>query len=240
MNSLADLSQSEEPLVEIDPSVKYLRNVEFIPTKSTWPVSRSTRVAKRTLDIVASVAALIVLSPVFLAITLLIRWKTPGNAIFAQQRCGRHGQPFTCYKFRTMVPNAHWMLEHDEKLRNTYLQSWKLVEDPRVTPLGHFLRKTSLDELPQFWNVLKGDMSLVGPRPVLEKEMHQCYGDQAHVVTSVRPGMTGLWQVSGRSSLPYEERVKLDVHYVRGLTFWADIAIILRTIPALLGSEDAH
>jgi undecaprenyl-phosphate galactose phosphotransferase len=198
-----------------------------------------TRFCKRTLDVSLSALALVMLSPLFLVIALVIRWKTPGDIFFRQSRCGRDGKTFTCYKFRTMCPDAHDILFNDTRLRDSFLQNWKLADDPRVTPVGRILRKTSLDELPQLWNVLKGDMSIVGPRPVVLDELLGQYADCAQVVTSVRPGMTGLWQVSGRSSLSYEDRVNLDVHYVRRLSIWFDILIIFRTMPALFGSKDA-
>lgn len=227
-------------LVETPSTVRFMRSgLDQLPSHAA-PATLATRLAKRVFDVLAAGVALLVLSPVFLTVALVIKWKTPGDVIFRHERSGRNGQPFTCYKFRTMVPEARWILEKDEQFRKSYCQSWKLVEDPRVTSVGRVLRKTSLDELPQLWNVLKGDMSLVGPRPVPEKELLQQYADYARTVTMVRPGMTGLWQISGRSNLPYEERVKLDVHYVRRLSFWFDILIILRTIPALLGSKDAY
>lgn len=198
-----------------------------------------TRFWKRTLDISIAATALVMLAPLFLAIALVIKWKTPGHVFFGQQRCGQNGRLFTCYKFRTMMQDAQRLLETDEHLRKSFRTTWKLAEDPRVTPVGRLLRKSSLDELPQLWNVLKGDMSLVGPRPVLQTELREKYADSARVVTLVRPGMTGLWQISGRSSLPYETRIQLDVHYVSRVSIWFDLLIILRTVPALLGSKDA-
>lgn len=196
-------------------------------------------VAKRLIDILFSVLLLSAALPIFAVVALLVRLSSPGPIIFRQRRCGRNGQLFTCYKFRTMVTDAELVLTMDDALRASFAKQWKLVEDPRVTSVGRFLRKTSLDELPQLWNVLKGDMSIVGPRPVQERELHDCYAGQASVVTSVRPGLTGLWQVSGRSSLSYEQRVALDVRYVLRSSLRLDILIVLRTIPALLGSKDA-
>lgn len=195
--------------------------------------------AKRSFDILFSVLLLMAALPLLAALAVFVRLTSPGPVIFGQKRCGRNGQLFTCYKFRTMVTDAELVLAKDDVLRASFAQQWKLVEDPRITSAGRFLRKTSLDELPQLWNVLKGDMSLVGPRPVQELELIECYADQARVVTSVRPGLTGLWQVSGRSSLSYEQRVALDVRYVRRPSLWLDILIILQTIPALMGSKDA-
>jgi undecaprenyl-phosphate galactose phosphotransferase len=208
------------------------------------PRAQAARVAssfgKRSFDILVALVALIILAPVFAGIALAIKFRSPGSIFFSQARCGQGGRQFTCHKFRTMIPNAHWVLEQDNHLRASYLQHWKLVQDPRVTPIGRVLRKTSLDELPQLWNVLKGDMSIVGPRPVQPTELQQFYAHQCDVVTSVRPGMTGLWQVSGRSSLTYEQRVALDVLYVHRRGFWFDMLIILKTIPAVIWAKGAH
>lgn len=197
-------------------------------------------VSHRLRDIVVAAVGLVLLAPLFLAIAILIRATTRGPILFRQQRCGTGGELFACYKFRTMVPDAHWVLENDAALRESFARQWKLVDDPRVTPVGRFLRKSSLDELPQLWNVLKGDMSLVGPRPVQPNELRDQYGRHAAIVTLVRPGMTGLWQVSGRSTLPYEARVALDVQYVRHRSFWFDLLILIRTIPAILVSRGAQ
>lgn len=204
-----------------------------------WLRRQGYAIAKRSLDILFSVLLLTATLPLMAAVAIVVRLTSPGPVIFRQKRCGRNGKLFTCYKFRTMVTDAELVLAHNDVLRASFAQQWKLVEDPRITSAGRILRKTSLDELPQLWNVLKGDMSVVGPRPVQERELHECYTDQASVVTSVRPGLTGLWQVSGRSSLSYEQRVALDLRYVRRPSLWLDILIILQTIPALMGSKDA-
>lgn len=197
-------------------------------------------IAKRAFDIAFASVALLLLAPVFGIIALAIRVGSPGPVFFVQDRVGLSGQTFRCFKFRTMVPDAHWLLERDETLRDAFFQSWKLVRDPRVTSVGRILRKTSLDELPQLLNVLKGDMSIVGPRPVQPEELIARYGHRSPLVTSVRPGMTGLWQVSGRSSTTYDRRVALDVTYVRKRSLLFDVLIILKTIPALLFARGAH
>lgn len=202
--------------------------------------TRNYLMAKRIFDVGVASMLLLALAPVFALIALLVKLKSPGDILFSQYRCGEGGHPFVCYKFRTMVPHAMLVLEQDDTLRSSYAQHWKLVLDPRVTPIGRLLRKTSLDELPQLWNVLKGDMSIVGPRPVQIDELQLCYGLQADIVTSVRPGLTGLWQVSGRSSLTYYQRVELDVHYVRHRSLWLDMKILLKTIPALILTTGAH
>lgn len=194
--------------------------------------------AKRAFDLVVASLLLLVLSPMLLVVALLVQ-TTPGPVIFRQVRCGRGGRPFVCYKFRTMVSDAHERLQRDPHLRAAFAAGWKLHNDPRVTPVGRWLRKLSVDEVPQLVNVVRGEMSLVGPRPVQEPELAEVYGALAETVTSVKPGLTGLWQVSGRSRLTYDERLKLDVAYVRHRSFWYDVKLILKTVPAVLRREGA-
>jgi lipopolysaccharide/colanic/teichoic acid biosynthesis glycosyltransferase len=198
------------------------------------------QIAKRVFDIVVATVLILALAPLLIAVTMLVHFTSPGPVLFKQTRIGQSRRTFTCLKFRSMITNAEIVLLADDHMRTQFLQQWKLVNDPRVTPLGRVLRKTSLDELPQLWNVVRGDMSLVGPRPVLPTELQDCYGEHAAIVTSVRPGLTGLWQVSGRSSLSYQERVRLDVEYVRRRHFWFDALIVLRTLPAVFGSKHAR
>jgi lipopolysaccharide/colanic/teichoic acid biosynthesis glycosyltransferase len=214
----------------------------FLPADAVAPSPARlfARLGERLFDVLVASAAMILLAPLFAAVAILIKLKSPGSVFFSQVRCGQNGRPFQCYKFRTMVPNAHWVLEQDDELRASYANSWKLVRDPRVTPIGRILRKTSIDELPQLWNVLKGDMSIVGPRPVQPEELVKLYANHSHLVTSVRPGMTGLWQVSGRSSLTYAQRIALDVHYVQRRSFLFDVKILLLTIPAVILAKGAH
>lgn len=185
-----------------------------------------------------SLVLLIALSPLIagLAVAVLV---TSGRPVFyGGVRMGKDGRPFRMWKLRTMVPNAEALIEY-WKQKGTeegivYLQSYKLQRDPRITPLGRFLRKTSLDELPQLWNVLKGDMSIVGPRPIVEGELEEKYGEKRDVFLSVRPGITGLWQVSGRNQIDYPERANLELSYVLNLSALYDASILLRTVPVLL------
>ena len=160
-----------------------------------------------------------------------------GPGFYSQKRVGFGGREFSCWKLRSMVPNSQEVLrdilENDAALRTEWERDQKLTNDPRVTPLGRLLRKTSLDELPQFWNVLKGDMSIVGPRPVLPEELDRYGTNRAHYL-SVRPGITGAWQVSGRNDVLYEERVAIDVGYASGLTFFWDLKIVALTVLELL------
>ncbi|VAX34587.1 Undecaprenyl-phosphate glycophosphotransferase [hydrothermal vent metagenome] len=198
--------------------------------------------AKRLFDYTAgSILFLLLIIPI-LIISILIRITSKGPAIFMQQRIGRGGRPFMCYKFRTMYQDAEerlkGILETDSKARAEWEEYWKFRNDPRVTGLGNFLRKTSLDELPQIFNVLKGEMSLVGPRPYLPRE-RDFLKEFAEVILSVPPGITGLWQVSGRSNTSYKYRVSLDAWYVRNWNLWLDIVILIKTIRVVLKKEGA-
>lgn len=193
--------------------------------------------AKRTFDIIVAGAALLVLSPLLLAVAALIKLTMGGPAIFGHTRVGYAGQPFRCYKFRSMVQNADKALDlhltNNRELAREWESNQKLRNDPRVTPLGKLLRKSSLDELPQLVNIIRGDMSLIGPRPVTQDELSR-YGTRSRYYLSARPGVTGLWQVSGRNLVSYRRRIVLDTAYVRRWSFKLDLAIMLRTIPALL------
>lgn len=194
------------------------------------------KLAKRVLDLVISCAALLMLWPLMLAIAIAVKLESRGSAIYASLRVGKRGVPFVCYKFRTMVPGANRLrrkLRHLNQRRGPF---FKIANDPRVTPLGRFLRKYSLDELPQFWNVLKGDMSLVGPRPHPLEDVEQ-YGPGHEQRLEVMPGMTGLWQVTARENPSFETCMQLDVGYIRQWSLWLDFRILLRTIPAVLAGE---
>ena len=199
--------------------------------------SRFGRVVKRSGDIVFSLAVLGLGSPVLLLLAMLVRLSSPGPVFYVQRRVGRGYRPFGCIKFRTMRPDADAVLarvlQEDPALRAEFERDFKLKRDPRITPIGRFLRRSSLDELPQFLNVLRGEMSVVGPRPIVDKEVSR-YGPYMDEVAAVRPGLTGLWQVSGRNNLSYRKRVKLDLAYARGRSFSLDLAIILRTFGVLL------
>ncbi len=200
--------------------------------------------SKRIFDLSFSLLVLTLGSPIFLAIALAVFCCSPGKVIYSHKRIGRGGKPFRCYKFRSMYPNADQrlktLLAADPVLKKEWEEKYKLTNDPRVTPLGKFLRKTSLDELPQFWNVLKGDLSIVGPRPVVEEEISKYFGQKAEKILSVRPGLTGLWQVFGRSDTSYGTRIMLDEKYVDTHSFKLDCLLILKTIPAMLSNRGAY
>ena len=204
---------------------------------------RPTTTSKVAFDKVFAVFALAIFSPVFLVISGLILAFEGRQIFFGHTRIGQNGKPFQCWKFRTMVLDAEQRLEDalrkDPALRQEWNETRKMKNDPRINKLGRFLRKTSLDELPQFWNVLKGEMSVVGPRPVVANELPY-YGVHVRDYASVRPGLTGAWQVSGRSNTTYDERVALDVNYIRHGSMWDDMSIILRTFRAILGQSGAH
>jgi undecaprenyl-phosphate galactose phosphotransferase len=203
---------------------------------------RVSQVVKTMIDLAAAAILLILSSPVFLLVALM-NLGSGGPIFFAHRRIGIGGKPFYCLKFRTMVTNADLVLkealERDPALAAEWHASQKLRNDPRITRIGAFLRKTSLDELPQLVNVLLRQMSLVGPRPIVESEV-RFYGDDIAHYYNTRPGVTGLWQVSGRSNTSYTRRVQLDVWYVNNWTVWLDIAVLLKTFPAVLGRTGAH
>lgn len=200
-------------------------------------------VAKRAFDTLCALGGFLVLSPLFLLIAALIKLDSRGPAFFGHKRLGKGGRYFTCYKFRTMRPDAEEILKEllrrDPEARAQWEKDFKLKSDPRVTRIGAFLRKTSLDEIPQLWNVLKGDMSLVGPRPIVADEVER-YGDKARYLFKVPPGITGLWQVSGRNDIDYEERVLLDEYYAKNWSLWLDIEVIIRTFGAVLKKQGAY
>ena len=192
---------------------------------------------KNILDFLFSIFFLIASLPFFLIISLLIKLSSRGPIFFLQERIGKNNIPFKCIKFRTMHPEAKDILENllmkDEKLKLEFEQTHKIKNDPRITTFGKFLRKTSLDELPQFINVLRNEMSIVGPRPIVNKEKKK-YGKSLKKVLSVRPGITGLWQVSGRNNLTYKTRVKLDLNYIENYNLLMDLRILIRTIGVIL------
>ncbi len=213
------------------------RTDRLVPVRLRGNRSRGYVLAKRAIDVVGATVLLVLLAPVLLVIWLVLFVTTRGKPIFKQTRVGEGGKLFTLYKFRTMVPDAE-RLQH--RVRNELDGPvFKNRRDPRVTRFGRFLRKFSLDELPQLWNVLKGDMSLVGPRPPVPKEVLQYEPWQLERL-SVKPGLTGLWQVSGRADLPFERWVELDLEYVARQSLWLDLKILLKTPWAVLSGKGAY
>ena len=198
--------------------------------------------SKRFLDISVSLFALIVLSPVFLILSIVYLFgDNRGPVFYKQQRIGMNHEEFGIYKFRSMIVNAEQRLYEDEKLYAKFIENgYKLPteEDPRITKFGAFIRKTSLDELPQFINILLGDMSIIGPRPVVERELVE-YGDRVDEFLSVKPGAMGLWQASGRSEIQYPERADLEISYVKQASLWFDFKILFMTLFAILKGDGA-
>ena len=197
-------------------------------------------IAKRLIDVVGSAVGLALLAPLFLVIAVAVKASGPGPVIFRQTRVGRYGRHFDFYKFRSMRTDAEATrpaLEDRNESGDGVI--FKMRNDPRVTRVGRFLRRTSLDELPQLWNVLKGDMSLVGPRPPLPSEVRQ-YTLEDRKRLDVIPGITGTWQVLGRSEIPFREQVRLDKEYILAPGIWKDFVILLRTIPAIIGGRGAY
>jgi lipopolysaccharide/colanic/teichoic acid biosynthesis glycosyltransferase len=204
---------------------------------------RAGLVAKRTLDVLLSAIALLLFAPLMLLIALAVRLDSSGPSLFRQTRVGAAGRRFNILKFRTMVPNAQEILEADADLYVRYMNNdFKLPTeiDPRVTRLGRFLRGSSLDELPQLWNILRGDMSLVGARPIEPAQVPMLYRGNSSLLLQMRPGLTGYWQVNGRSHVGDSERAELDLHYVRNWSLWLDLRILAKTVPAVLTRHGAH
>jgi len=213
--------------------------VEVLPQ----PISRVQRDIKRLVDIVGALFFFLVFGPLYLAVAMSVRISMGGPVHFWHHRLGKDGKRFRFYKFRSMVHDADHVLDEFLSRNHIARAEWetfqKLVHDPRITPLGRFIRKLSLDELPQFWNVLKGDMSLVGPRPCMERQS-SLYGKQWNHYCMMRPGITGLWQVSGRNRLPYSKRVELDAHYVDNWSLWLDFKILMKTIKTVVTAEGSR
>ncbi|NVO57332.1 sugar transferase [Rhodobacteraceae bacterium B1Z28] len=208
------------------------------PALQEEPVGGRT---KRAIDIAVALVMLVVLSPLMVGLALLICGTSPGRVLYRHRRVGYGKQSFSCLKFRTMEVNSAEILQRhlqqSPEARCEWEQTQKLRDDPRVTPVGHVLRKFSLDELPQLYNVLRGDMSLVGPRPVLSEELHR-YGPSSRYYLRARPGITGLWQVSGRSTTSYRRRIAYDRAYVANISTANDIAILVQTLPAAMRSDE--
>ena len=244
----------------------YVKNIIFVPDLFGIPVSgleletlynekaillrvrnnlarRHNRLLKQMFDLVVSVVASVFVLIAALVIGIFIYLDSPGSILFSHSRIGRHGHPFPCYKFRTMVPDAEEKLkEHLDKYptaREEWEQEFKLKDDPRITRVGWFLRRTSLDELPQFLNVLRGEMSLVGPRPIVKGEVPK-YEEYINDYYAMKPGITGMWQISGRNDIDYPERVRMDSWYIRNWSLWLDIMILVKTVKVVLERKGAY
>ena len=196
-------------------------------------------VTKRLIDIVGSLCGIILLSPLFLIVAILIKLEDPkGKVFFAQERNGRYPKTFKMYKFRSMVHNAEELLKDLMDRNEQTGPVFKINDDPRITKVGKFIRKTSIDELPQLFNVLKGDMSLVGPRPPIPHEVDQ-YNSYQMQRLAVKPGLTCIWQVSGRNNIGFDEWVEMDIEYIKTRNLWLDIKLIFKTVGVLFGDDNA-
>jgi lipopolysaccharide/colanic/teichoic acid biosynthesis glycosyltransferase len=188
------------------------------------------RFIKRCFDVINSIIAIVVLLPLYLVIAIVVKLDSKGPIFFVQERLGKAGKKIKIYKFRTMATNAEQILKNmSDEMKREFEENFKFKNDSRITKVGKFLRESSLDELPQLINIFKGNMSIVGPRPIVEKEIEK-YGKYGYKLLSIKPGLTGNWQVSGRSDTTYEERVKFDMDYIDSRSFWRDIVIILKTV----------
>ena len=194
-------------------------------------------ILKRFIDFTFSIILIIILIPLFLIIGLLIKLNSKGSIIYIQRRIGINNTPFSCYKFRTMKHESKYILKklliQNPHFKNEFEKTRKLINDPRITDIGKFLRLTSLDELPQIFNVFKGDMSFIGPRPIVKSEIKK-YGKNFKKAFSIKPGISGMWQVSGRNKLSYRQRVKLDVFYAKNINFLLDFKIFMKTLIVIL------
>ena len=201
-------------------------------------------VCKRIFDILFSLTVLILGFPIFFVLSLVVLFSSHGSMLYGHYRVGRGNKTIKCWKFRTMVKDAdqklHQLLNNNSSLQLEWNKFYKLKNDPRVTSIGSFLRKTSLDELPQFFNVLKGDLSIVGPRPCIPKEIIQNFGEKTNQILSIRPGITGIWQISGRNNLTRKERVTIEEEYIEKQSLLTDIKIILKTIIVMFSWRGAY
>lgn len=230
------------PMADVQVDVLFSEEILLMRLKNNL-ARAGNRFLKRIFDLVATVLGGIVLSPFLLALAVMVAIDNHGRVIFAHRRVGRGGREFPCYKFQTMVPDAQERLQEylaaNPEARREWEENFKLTNDPRVTKLGAFLRKTSLDELPQLWNVIVGDMSLVGPRPIVQAEVPR-YHENIREYYMVRPGITGMWQASGRSDTTYEERVAMDTWYVRNWSVWIDLVYLFKTFKAVFVGKGAY
>lgn len=260
---LAPRMEHHKLIMIIEELFPVVKNISYVPDTEELPISnmhlqplysedmvvisvennlsrRYNRVFKRVFDFVVALLGSIAISPFLLAIMAIIKYSDPGPLFYGHRRVGEDGKHFKCWKFRSMCVDSDRKLKEylaqNPEARQEWEEQHKLKNDPRVTRIGHFLRKTSLDELPQLWNVIVGEMSLVGPRPIVDDEIIK-YGTYFADYSLVKPGMTGLWQVSGRSDTSYTQRVRLDAWYVRNWNIWLDVGVILRTVKMLCSKQ---
>ena len=228
-----NIEYANENVINNTPKIKSVSNTDYV-----IKAQRYIKV-KRIIDCILSTIALILLSPIYLIIAIAVKIDSQGPVFFKHTRIGKNGKIIKIYKFRTMVTNAEELIKQftPEQMKE-YKENFKLENDPRITKVGKFLRKTSLDELPQLLNIIQGDLALIGPRPVVKKELEK-YGKNAGKFLSVTPGLTGNWAASGRSNTTYEERMKMELWYVDNISFITDVKIFFKTIIAVIKKEGA-
>lgn len=214
-------------------------NIMLIPKMEKTDKKAQYNKIKRMLDVIIATIGLIVLAPIVLVIAIIIKLDSKGPVFFAHTRIGKNGKKFKMYKFRTMYENAQEMIkEFTPEQMKEWKENFKLKDDPRITKIGKFLRKTSLDELPQIVNIIKGDLSIIGPRPIIDEELEK-YGENKEKFLSVTPGLTGYWQANGRSETSYEQRMEMELYYVENESFKLDVQIFLKTFISVLKKEGA-
>ena len=220
-------------------AIKNVSKMELIKTKESIEKKQTYIKVKRILDCILATIALIILSPIYLIIAIAVKIDSKGPVFFKHTRIGKNGKIIKIYKYRTMVANAEELIKKftPEQMKE-YKENFKLENDPRITKVGKFLRKTSLDELPQLLNIIQGDLALIGPRPVVKRELEK-YGENTGKFLSVTPGLTGNWAASGRSNTTYEERMKMELWYVDNISFITDVKIFFKTIIAVIKKEGA-
>lgn len=223
----------------MDANIQNVKELTKIEIDNMEIKGKIYRAFKRIVDIILGCIGLVLLSPVFLILAICIKIDSKGPVIFAHKRIGKNGKEFNMYKFRSMYENAEKMIENfNEEQKREWQENFKLENDPRITKVGKFLRKTSLDELPQIVNIIKGDLSIIGPRPVIDEELEK-YGKNKDKFLSITPGLTGYWQANGRSNTTYEERMQMELYYIDNQSLWLDIKIFFKTIVSVLKKEGA-
>lgn len=215
------------------------RDIVIVPKIAKKASKINYMSVKRVFDLVISTIGLIILSPIFLILAIIVKLDSKGPVFFAHTRYGKNGKKFKMYKFRTMYENAQDMInDFTPEQMKEWKENFKLQDDPRITKAGKFLRKTSLDELPQIVNIIKGDLSIIGPRPVIEEELEK-YGENKEKFLSVTPGLTGYWQANGRSSTTYEQRMEMELYYIDHISPKLDFKIFFKTIESVIKKEGA-
>ena len=215
------------------------RDIVIVPKIAKKASKINYMSVKRVFDLVISTIGLIILSPIFLILAIIVKLDSKGPVFFAHTRYGKNGKKFKMYKFRTMYENAQDMInDFTPEQMKEWKENFKLQDDPRITKVGKFLRKTSLDELPQIVNIIKGDLSIIGPRPVIEEELKK-YGENKEIFLSVTPGLTGYWQANGRSSTTYEQRMEMELYYIDHISPKLDFKIFFKTIESVIKKEGA-